>query len=135
MVSTGRLGPERSSACDTRLATEAKEVAGRRDAIAEAVRLAGADDVVLLCEFGVLHGHDGIRGSAHRLRRQYPGMNYEYLAREVEAEYAFLKWRATAPDGRTTLGADSFVVRNGKIIMQTVYYQDGKPNKHEKPTR
>ena len=29
MVSTGRLGPERSSACDTRLATEAKEVAGR----------------------------------------------------------------------------------------------------------
>ena len=94
-----------------------------------------ADDVVLLCEFGVLHGHDGIRGSAHRLRRQYPGMNYEYLAREVEAEYAFLKWRATAPDGRTTLGADSFVVRNGKIIMQTVYYQDGKPNQHEKPTR
>jgi hypothetical protein len=85
-----------------------------------------ADDVVLLCEFGVLHGRDAIRRSADRLAWQVKNAKFEYVTQFVSGEYAFLRWRATSPDMRIEEGADSFVIRNGRIVMQSVYYSDPK---------
>lgn len=81
-----------------------------------------ADDIVLLCDFAVLRGRDAVRESAARLRLQIEGGRYEYIACHVEGEYAFLKWRADAPDACIENGADSFVIRDGRIVMQSISY-------------
>ena len=79
-----------------------------------------AEDVVLLCEFGVVRGRDAVRKSAHRLALQLRGAKFEYLAQFVCREYAFLHWRARSPTVRIDDGADSFVIRAGQIVMQSV---------------
>ena len=81
-----------------------------------------AEDVVLLCETGVMKGFDGVRWSANRLKQRFPNQPYEYLSRFVEGEYAFLKWSAGTRSKDFTIGADSFLIRGGKIVMQSVYY-------------
>jgi hypothetical protein len=82
-----------------------------------------ADDVVLICEFGVLHGRDAIRESAGRLGMQLPDARFEFTAKHVEGEYAFLIWKASSPKFQVEDGADSFVIRDGRIIMQAIYYR------------
>lgn len=82
-----------------------------------------SDNVILLCEFGVMCGREAVRQSAVRLGLQLPNGKFEYLARHVQDEYAFLKWRADSDTFRVEHGADSFVIRDGRIVMQSVYYQ------------
>jgi hypothetical protein len=82
-----------------------------------------AEDVVLLCEFGVLHGHQSVRLSAERLALQLKDATFEYLIHYVTGDYAFRRWRASSPTVRIEDGADSFVIRDGRIIMQSVYYR------------
>lgn len=88
----------------------------------EDLELDYADDVVLLCEYGVMRGRDAVRESADDLHLQMPSGCFRYLATEVEGEYAFLRWRGESPEVRLENGADSFVIRDGRIIMQSIYY-------------
>lgn len=81
-----------------------------------------ADDVVLLCEHAPLVGREAVRESARRLRLQLPEGNFQYLSTHVEGEYAFLRWRAEGKDNVLENGADSFVIRDGRIVMQSIYY-------------
>ncbi len=82
-----------------------------------------SDEVVLIHQFGVKRGRQGVRESAHRLRDQLRGGSYEYVAQRVEGEYAFLIWRAASESARIEHGVDSFVIRDGRIVMQTVHYE------------
>lgn len=82
-----------------------------------------AEEVVLIHQFGVKRGRTGVRESAHRLQDQLRGGRYEYLTECVEGEYAFLLWRATSTSARIEHGVDSFVIRDGRIVMQTVHYE------------
>lgn len=82
-----------------------------------------ADDVVILCESGILRGHQGVRQSAAQLDQALPGQEYEYLTKHLDSEYAFLRWRGESAVCRIEHGADSFVIRNGRIVMQSIYYQ------------
>lgn len=82
-----------------------------------------ADDIILLSEKGILHGHNGVRQSAARLAKQLPPWEFEYLIQLAEGEYAFLKWRGESATHCIEHGADSFVIRHGRIVMQSVYYQ------------
>jgi hypothetical protein len=61
--------------------------------------------------------------SAERLALQLKDATFEYLIQYVTGEYAFLRWRASSPNVRIEDGADSFVIRDGWIIMQSVYYR------------
>lgn len=81
-----------------------------------------AEDVVVLCSSGVLHGLDGMRKSAGRLDEQLPDAEFSYVTREVYGEYAFLEWQATSDLATVEDGADSFVIRDGLIRMQTIHY-------------
>ena len=81
-----------------------------------------SDEVVLIHQFGVKSGRSGVRESAHRLREQLRGGRYEYVVQHVEGEYAFLLWRASSEHARIEHGVDSFVIRDGRIVMQTVHY-------------
>jgi hypothetical protein len=81
-----------------------------------------AEGVVLLTGIGELHGHDGVRESRAVLAQDLPTRRFEYLTKLVAGEYAFLEWRGEAEQVRVEDGADSFVIRDGQIVMQTIHY-------------
>lgn len=81
-----------------------------------------ADDVVLLTCNSIFRGHDGLRESARRLREQLPSARFHFTARQVADNYAFLVWTAHSDSYRVGCGADSFVICDGKIRMQTIHY-------------
>ncbi len=81
-----------------------------------------AGDVVVLCEKGVLEGHDGIRTPAETRRRELPDATFEYRTTLVARDVAFLQWSATSPAGRVDDGAESYVIRDDRIIAQTIHY-------------
>jgi hypothetical protein len=47
---------------------------------------------------------------------------FEYRTRLVESELAFLEWTARADGTWVEDGADSFLIRDGRIIAQTIHY-------------
>ncbi len=94
----------------------------RRHAVEEDIARNYAEDVVLLTAQGALRGHDGVRHAASLLLEQLPGATYDYRTRLVEGEVAFLEWAARAEGARVEDGADSFLIRGGRILVQTIHY-------------
>jgi hypothetical protein len=93
-----------------------------------------ADDVVGLCEYGAFRGRDAIRESARRLAQQLPHATFVFRARQVAGEYALLLWRATSDTHTVCDGADSSVIRDGRIILQTIFYRLGDENTSAGPS-
>src|SRR3954470_7301410 len=82
-----------------------------------------ADDVVFLTGTGAFHGHDGVRHSAAELNHYVTDKaSFDYRHIIIEGDYAFLEWTATAEDRIVGDGADGFVIKEGKIILQTIHY-------------
>ena len=81
-----------------------------------------SEDVVLLTGHGIFHGHDGLRHLARRLNQELPNGKFDYRTRLVEGEMAFLEWTARADGAAVEDGADSYLIRNGRIITQTIHY-------------
>jgi hypothetical protein len=86
-----------------------------------------AVDVVLVDLYGVRHGHEGVRRQAAQLERELPNASFEYSATHVAGDVAYLAWRAEADGAVVRHGADSFVIADGRIRAQTIFYrvQDG----------
>jgi hypothetical protein len=82
-----------------------------------------APDVVVLCSYGALRGLDAMRRSATDLKEQLPNARFDYKLHEVEGEYCYLLWSAESDTCRVPEGADSYVMRNGRIVMQSIYYR------------
>lgn len=82
-----------------------------------------ADDVVVLSGSGINHGHEGVRTTATILQKYMPGGSWRYPVRLVDGDYAFLQWEGRSAEGKVvTDGADSFVIRDGRIVFQAIYY-------------
>lgn len=81
-----------------------------------------AEDVVILTGMGVHQGHEGVRQLAQLLREQLPGATFEYPTRVVAGEMAFLEWTGRSERAEVRDGADSFLIRDGRIVAQTVHY-------------
>lgn len=92
-----------------------------------------APGVVLLTGIGVLRGHDGVRRSREVLAEDIPDAEYEYVTRLVDGDVAFLEWRARGEGVEVTDGADSFVVRDGLIVAQTIHYSVLHRTGHHRP--
>jgi hypothetical protein len=91
-----------------------------------------APDVVVLTRWGSFVGHDGIKELADRLADELPDVEFEYDVVLVERDFGFLAWRATASNGnRVDDGADSYVIRDGRIVAQSIHYT---LQTHEAPT-
>ncbi len=82
-----------------------------------------AADVVVLSKDGAYHGHDGIRQTAAILHDLLPDAEFSYDLVRVEDGIGLLGWSATI-NGKTRVrgGADSFVIRDGRIAAQTIHY-------------
>jgi hypothetical protein len=81
-----------------------------------------AQDIVLLCEKGVLKGRDAVRMSAKALADQLPDARFRYPFKAVDGAHALLHWSAQSPNAVVDLGVDTFVIRDGRIVLQTVSY-------------
>jgi SnoaL-like domain len=82
-----------------------------------------ARDVILLCEHGVLKGHAAVRNSAKALAEQLSDARFEYPVKAIHGENVLLHWRARSTKAYVDVGLDTFVVRDGRIVLQTVSYQ------------
>lgn len=81
-----------------------------------------AADCVLLTGYGVFRGHAGVREAAALLQRQLPDARFTYRTRMHEGEIAFLEWEAEATTASVHDGADSFLIRDGRIVAMTIHY-------------
>lgn len=81
-----------------------------------------AEDVVLLSSEGVHRGPEGVRKLAGILESYVSAADYRYDDVVVDGEYALLRWSATGDDVVVHDGVDSFTVRDGRIVAQTIHY-------------
>lgn len=81
-----------------------------------------APDCVLLTTYGRFDGHAGVRAAARLLAQQVPDAKYHYRQRSVEGEIAFLEWTAEGRNAEVRDGADSYLVRDGRIQVMTIHY-------------
>lgn len=81
-----------------------------------------ASDVVVLTRDGVHRGHEGVSELNRRLQREIPNARYRYHTRRIEGEVAFLEWSARVDGVQVADGVDTFVIRDGRIVAQTIHY-------------
>jgi SnoaL-like domain len=79
-------------------------------------------DVILIAAEATYHGHAGIRAAARFLEDQLPGHDYDYVTVRFENDIGFLLWTGRGGRKRVRDGADTFVVRDGSIVAQTVFF-------------
>ena len=48
------------------------------------------------------------------------GASFNLIQRVVDAEVAYIRWSAETADNVYELGTDTFFIRNGKIVAQTL---------------
>jgi hypothetical protein len=75
-------------------------------------------DCVILTNRGAFRGHEGRRQLASLLQQEIPDAEHGYINRLVESRFALLERTAVTVND----GADSFVIENGKLVAQTIYY-------------
>ncbi|UJP09238.1 nuclear transport factor 2 family protein [Microbacterium sp. KUDC0406] len=81
-----------------------------------------ASDIVLLTGSGVYRGHEGVRACAAELDRLVGSGTFTYAETVIDGDYGFLEWTADHEDSMVRDGADSFVIQNGAIVMQSIHY-------------
>jgi hypothetical protein len=79
-------------------------------------------DCLVIAKGQVFHGYDAMRDLAHQLERELPTAKYDYVTKLVDGDVCFLEWTAEDKTTRVRDGADTFVVRDGKIVAQTIHY-------------
>ena len=81
-----------------------------------------AIDIVLLTNYGTFRGHEGVREAANLLNTQLPDGSYEYKLKLWHENICFLHWTGDSEISYIVDGADSFLIENGKIRIQTIFY-------------
>lgn len=96
----------------------------REGAVAEDFSRNYADNVVVMTGWGVYHGEAGIRELADMLERELPEPEFQYTTELVEGDVAFLEWtgKSATAGTKVTDGADTFVIVDGRIAVQTIHY-------------
>lgn len=79
--------------------------------------------VVLISSVRTFHGKDGVRASAAQLERDIGEAEFEYVRKVVEGEFAYLLWKARSPTVTVENGVDSFLIRDGQIQAQSIFYE------------
>lgn len=88
-----------------------------------------AADAVLLTPEGVFRGHGQIGPVLQRLFDNLFArcQRFEMLRQDAEGEAAYIVWSAESDTHAVPLATDTFVIRGGKIVVQTmVTLMEGK---------
>jgi ketosteroid isomerase-like protein len=81
-----------------------------------------SDDAVFITPAGVLRGRDGVREGFARLLEDVPNAEWDVPTQIFEGEVLFIEWTAKAASSRVDDGVDTFIFRDGEILLQTVRY-------------
>lgn len=81
-----------------------------------------APDVTCFFRQEIHRGHDALRQLAERLSDELPGATFRYPTVLADGDVGFLEWTATSEHAEVRDGADSYVVRDGRIVAQTIHY-------------
>lgn len=79
-------------------------------------------DVIMVENYGIFHGFDGVRQSAKILNQLVPTSKYKMDNLVFNKDNAFESWSVDADGVKVTDGIDAFIIRDGKIQVQTIYY-------------
>ena len=93
------------------------------EVLEEDLRRNVAPDIVVLINRGTFHGHEGVRQLALMLADELPehaAFSYDYVA--AEGDVGLLEWRYEDSTVQVRDGVDSYVIRDGKIVGQTIHY-------------
>jgi hypothetical protein len=80
------------------------------------------ENVVCLSLTGVRRGLQGVRDQAAELAEALPDATFTYRELIVADEFGMEVWDGESADAVVREGTDSFVVRDGRIVAQTVHY-------------
>ena len=87
-----------------------------------------SDDVLVISKDGIFRGKDGVRHTAQILAEALPDAQFTYDLLRTADGVALLSWSGKGSDGsRTCHGADTFVVRDEKIVVQTIHFELTRP--------
>jgi hypothetical protein len=87
-----------------------------------------SEDILLLTGYGIFRGIEGVRKKVRLLAEQLPGGRWIYHTIMAEGELGFLEWSAVADNGaRVEDGADSYLIRDGRIRGMTIHYTVREP--------
>ena len=80
-----------------------------------------APGTVLFKPDGPLRGADAIRPFFQALFEEFgkPGAAFSLKQQAIESDYAYIVWTAETADNVYEVGTDTFVVRDGKIVVQS----------------
>lgn len=82
-----------------------------------------SENVVLLTGYGIFRGIEGVKEKVQLLDEHLPGGQWLYTNIMAEGEMGFLEWTAVAENGaRVEDGADSYLIRDGRIHAMTIHY-------------
>lgn len=78
-------------------------------------------DAVLFRSDGIFKGVDAIRPVFDKFVAEFqkPGTTSKTKQRLVAGDYGYMLWSAETPDNIYELATDTFVVREGKIVVQS----------------
>jgi hypothetical protein len=82
-----------------------------------------SEEVALISNHGKFYGHHGVRESAELLKRQLPDSTLTYEITDTERDMAYLIWSGKSLEAEVKHGVDSFLIKDGKILVQTIYYE------------
>jgi hypothetical protein len=81
-----------------------------------------APDVVLMRSHAVFSGQMGVRQCAQLLKQDIGDAEVTYVTCRVHDDVAFLEWTARSNTRTVEDGADTFIIRGGRIVIKTVHY-------------
>jgi hypothetical protein len=81
-----------------------------------------SEEIVILFENKIYHGHEGIKILATRLIKEIPKAKYHYNMILLDKELGMLEWTAHSEEYEVLDGVDSYLFRDGKIVGQTIHY-------------
>jgi ketosteroid isomerase-like protein len=80
-----------------------------------------APTAILFTPEGPLVGAEAIRPLFEGLLAEFakPGSSFKLTHESIKGDYAYILWTAETADNRYDLATDTFVIQNGKIVVQS----------------
>src|SRR5215469_5304919 len=80
-----------------------------------------APGAVLFTPAGPIKGVDAIKVFFEGMLAEFgkPGATFSLKHQSVEGDYGYIRWTAETADNVYELGTDTFVVRDGRIVVQS----------------
>jgi ketosteroid isomerase-like protein len=80
-----------------------------------------SENSALLTHAGAFKGRAAIRSFFEAAFAEFtkPGTTFDAGQSYVEGDCAFIVWSADTPDNRYEVASDTFLIRDGKIVVQT----------------